>query len=160
MPNITCNRVFYAFSFSQVEPRSNKFFDGTDDYIEIPNSSELSSMGTLSVQAWVKKTSNPSSGVIIYKGGSNGLNVSYGLEENEVSNSIIFLVKNFSGTSSTSFDSDLLTLNTWHHIVGVYKDSFIKIYVLVICGLYTMNSWNLEHSFSFFQDLWFSMSKS
>ena len=38
-------------------------------------------------------------------------------------------------------------------------DSFIKTYLSVICGQYTTNSWNLEHIFSFFQDLWFSMSE-
>ena len=39
-------------------------------------------------------------------------------------------------------------------------DSFIKTYLSVICGQYTTNSWNLEHIFSFFQDLRFSMSES
>ena len=74
------------FCFNSCEncvlPNRSLSFDGVDDYIEIPNSSELSGMGTLSVQAWVKKTSNSSSGTIISKfgsGGSNGSNYSYSL---------------------------------------------------------------------------------
>jgi len=37
MPNITCNRVFYAYSFSQVQPKSIKFFYGINPIIMTSN---------------------------------------------------------------------------------------------------------------------------
>ncbi|SVE49918.1 uncharacterized protein METZ01_LOCUS502772, partial [marine metagenome] len=107
-------------------------FDGTDDYVQVGNNSELSGMSTLSVQVWVRKTTNPSSGSIISKwgsGSSNGSNYSYSIYEVDGSDLISFFIKTTSGTASTSFDSNELTLNLWRHIVGVYDGSDIKIYL-------------------------------
>ena len=70
-------------------------------------------MGTLSVQAWVKKTSNSSSGTIISKFGSgvsNGSNYSYSLYEVDGSDLMSLSLRRGTGASGTTFDSNSIDI--------------------------------------------------
>ncbi|MFC1704869.1 LamG-like jellyroll fold domain-containing protein, partial [Nanoarchaeota archaeon] len=103
-------------------------FDGTNDFINISNATNLQLKGTLSVSAWVK-TTDVNNTEIISKGGSSGnwewILLKYNTDE------LLFATSQCSGTDYLSYTTDGLSINdgNWHHIVGTASSSAVKIYV-------------------------------
>jgi len=106
-------------------------FDGSNDYVSTANTSSLSGSGTASVQVWIYKTSDPAAGIILYhgSGAADGSNFAYQIYEVAGSDLIGFYIRTSNGSTGVSFDSNDISLNTWHQIVGVYDGSNLKSYL-------------------------------
>ena len=100
-------------------------FDGSNDFIQIPNSSQLNP-DYITVEAWAKP-SKDSAGSIISKiddpnpGGNEEIYI-------RDRGSIQFLIRERGGNVHT-FDAGNLTDNQWNHVVGTYNGTVQKLYI-------------------------------
>lgn len=105
-------------------------FDGTNDYISFPVSASLNFSGsTVTVEAWIYPTSfatdywknTIASTDLDYKGyslrcGGNGV--------------LSFIANKAPGTSYNIYSNDnVLTLNKWQHVAGVFTGTYMYLYV-------------------------------
>ena len=109
-------------------------FDGTDDYISVPNTSDLR-MGSndFTVECWLyAKDFTGGNGLVSLWNYSGGLNRRSWLLYTGSSNEADFIVSS-DGTSSTqvvvSSPNNMLTVNEWNHIVGEKEGTTIRLYV-------------------------------
>ena len=98
-------------------------FDGSDDYIQVPNDISISPVNEITVEAWVYLTNdsqtmvrkNPSD--YLFEWGTNGTNIAGTTPQ--------WFVNTASGTyyiyGSDSYTS--LNKNQWYHVVGTYHSS-------------------------------------
>jgi len=106
-------------------PNYALLFDGQDDFVQIPDNSAYSFNSTFSVEAWVNfKTISNLNGSIVSKDDSIssrefGLEVTCGLQFVVFSDNNTWDYARFSNPS----------LNTWHHVAGVYDGSSIYLYL-------------------------------
>jgi len=103
-------------------------FDGVDDYVEVPHSSSLMPISSISISFWMKKLKDPLRGWVglFYKRGS----------ENSGYNGYSVLLQTdgsirweFPGVANAVVDSSVLANNTWYYIVAVYDGSSMKIFI-------------------------------
>jgi YVTN family beta-propeller protein len=105
-------------------------FDGTDDYVEIPNSASLNFAANqpMSLNLWVKRTSTSGSQIIFAKRPNCGAQVHYQLQWYEPYNWFTFC-------STTGFENgvtttvDKLPLNTWTYISITYDGAIATMYI-------------------------------
>ncbi|MEK7609986.1 MAG: LamG-like jellyroll fold domain-containing protein [Patescibacteria group bacterium] len=106
-------------------------FDGTEDFINIPNSTVFEPAQNITVSAWVKGGPQllPSYAYIFSKGADECLNGSYALYTG-VSGGISFYITNTDGTYfiSPDFGSSIWD-DEWHHVVGTYDGSVVRLFV-------------------------------
>ena len=95
-------------------------FNGTSDYIDCGQMSIVDGTQVLSVSAWIYPTDTDHRRILA-KGGQF---IFYYI----IGGHVAFGVNTVGGWDSAT-DHDVLTLNTWHQIVGTYDGTFIKIYV-------------------------------
>lgn len=94
-------------------------FDGTDDYVQTPDSSTLDITDQITIDAWI----NPSAlGSRIVDKITAGSGDGYLLDTNGG-------VVRFIGGSQVLSGSTLLSLNTWTHIAGTYDGATMMVYV-------------------------------
>ncbi len=103
-------------------------FDGVNDYVEVPNSASINPVNFVTVSAWIYPTapgqSNDSK--IIVKRHQTLANDNYSLGFTSGSRPEARIVI---GGSMKSIYGPVLSLNAWHHLVGVYNGSTLKLYV-------------------------------
>ena len=95
-------------------------FDGSNDYIQVPNAASLYAAGAFTVGAWVRRTGTPASqwgGYIYSDYNSEGGATSVSLVIEQSNKASLFIWEN----KATS--TDVLPLNTWTWVVGVYEGS-------------------------------------
>jgi hypothetical protein len=108
-------------------------FDGTDDYIQIADTSNLDLSQEFTIQAWI----NPNSGYgvqqashidIVSKWGSGGIdNAAYLLGINNQGN---ILPWTYSGTAGSYFKgSQTVPINTWTHVLMARTRNTSKVYI-------------------------------
>nr|NCR56027.1 hypothetical protein [Microcystis aeruginosa L211-07] len=104
-------------------------FDGTDDYVSIPHSSNLS-LTNFTIETWV----NPSQikgdwQPLITKEDSSGYQRNYGLfiEPNGVR--VLFSFTDTNGVNRYSFSQNSLIINKWNHIAMTYDGSKFNFYL-------------------------------
>jgi len=103
-------------------------FDGTGDYVEIANTTDLQLTSDFTVEAWVRADNWPSGVMVILRKGSVD-SINYLLRKDE-DNLPSFQVKstttdsNFALGSATDWGSD-----EWHYVVGTWEGDSVKIYV-------------------------------
>ena len=108
-------------------------FDGTGDYILVPNAASLYVSGAFSVGAWVYRTGSPSSswgGYIFCDYNSAGNACSFALLLNGSSatpNTVGFFWEN--GGAPQANSSTVLALNTWYHVVGTWDGTTRRLYI-------------------------------
>ncbi len=107
-------------------------FDGTDDYVSVPNSSSLSALSQITVDAWINPaTSSPKFyPAIVDKGNVGSYAESYALFLTQ-SDTLGFLV-NSNGTSSgrgVVFGATAIPTGTWTHVAGTYDGSEVCVWV-------------------------------
>ncbi len=106
-------------------------FDGSAEYVNIPDNNQLQVTGSLTLAGWVYRRgdSTGSSGTIIGK--DLDLNAGYSLEVKDSSEAspdkVRCLLNGLSGNSLHSTAS--IPNNTWTHIACVYNGSTIQVYI-------------------------------
>src|SRR3989344_1152293 len=85
-------------------------FDGSNDYVAIPNNSSIQTNGVITIAAWIYLTSTTAERIIV-KGIEYEFYVSGGLLRLNQDNTVIM--------QSTAYSY----INSWHHVVAVYSDS-------------------------------------
>ncbi len=109
-------------------------FDGSNDYINIPNNASLQLTSKVSVEAWVKINSTSGgmliAGKIIHGGSREG----YGLFANATNlggspGKIIFIAgRSWSDWWAITSNSALQT-NQWYHVCGTFDGRYLKVYI-------------------------------
>lgn len=103
-------------------------FDGSSNYIDIPNSASLNPANTLTLEAWVRWNIVPSTGnswaQIIDKNGDNGYQI-----QHSSGNSAFEFALQTSSARTYIIGTTAPVQGIWYHVVGVYDGSTIKIYV-------------------------------
>jgi hypothetical protein len=109
-------------------------FNGTSDYIEIPDSVSLSPTSAITVEAWVKadfETVSSSGRAILAKGDTPSIAPDYVLAVSS-SKQISFYISDSAGHAYPDpFPTTTYTIKTgkWYHIAGTYDGSMVKLYV-------------------------------
>jgi hypothetical protein len=120
-------------------------FDGIDDYVECPNDVSLEITGTaISLAAWVKYEAAGDYSAIAMKASNGEWWDGYGLYADSAV--INFYVSDYANRATKSFTAD----NQWHHVVGTYDGSNVRVYVDGVEGTpfsYTSNISNADHPF-------------
>ncbi|MFC1691007.1 LamG-like jellyroll fold domain-containing protein [Nanoarchaeota archaeon] len=97
-------------------------FDGTDDYIYVPNTNSLTSFPIgLTVSVWVKQTGSDTGGIVLSRWGVSGVESGYGLHSND----------NWymgDGTNWGFISAGRLRDSNWHHYVLVWDTSTMTSY--------------------------------
>ena len=100
-------------------------FDGAGAFVDVPDATKLKPSSAVSVEAWVKTTAT--SGVIVDKPYTAGTLVSYSLS---VASGKAKVAVDLSGSHSYSLSSTAsINDGQWHHIVGTWGSSSLKLYV-------------------------------
>jgi concanavalin A-like lectin/glucanase superfamily protein/type IX secretion system substrate protein len=124
-------------------PNSAFYFDGVNDYIDLPLSGLLLNEYTYSV--WVMLSSIPSAGTathILSIGSSRAGNTNGGDQAMKVLNASIFGwgLTGYTDPNSAlaTYDATGLTINTWNHIVATRSSNVQKLYIN--CNLVAIDS--------------------
>ncbi|MFA5013232.1 MAG: LamG-like jellyroll fold domain-containing protein [Candidatus Paceibacterota bacterium] len=95
--------------------------NGTNEYFSVIDDPIFNFTAQATVSLWVKSTST-GWGHLFYKGGSSYLNLVY-----DTDGLIEFRIKD-GGTTYSSGNGPYVFDNQWHHVVGTYDGSTVKIY--------------------------------
>jgi uncharacterized repeat protein (TIGR01451 family) len=103
-----------------VEPRNAIFYDGTDDYVGVPDNFSLDLTDTGTLEAWINISAPTPNGGIIHKGDNTNLSdEAYFLTLNAAGNRIVLGVNNGGGPITVT-SSTLLNTGVWYHVAGVF----------------------------------------
>jgi hypothetical protein len=102
-------------------------FDGSTNYVEIPNNDSFSITDTITIAAWTyMRTSASGEMAIVSKGGWEANNLPYELTETP-GDVIFWQFYNDAGRDGCSPDSP--PVGEWHHIAGTYDGIATKCYI-------------------------------
>ncbi|HII15248.1 MAG TPA: hypothetical protein HA362_02955, partial [Nanoarchaeota archaeon] len=100
-------------------------FDGIDDYIQVPNSASTNISGTsITVTAWLKWNMLSAYGGTVVKTSNSGWGDGYGIYVHN-DNTVKFFVNTYTNIASKAVTDD----GNWHHVVGTYNGSSVRIWV-------------------------------
>ena len=125
----TNNGTIYNDTSGSYGDNNSFAFDGTDDYIEIPNNSSLQITSNLTLSCWVKAGNVSGTNSIIDKF-YDGTDRSYMLRI--TSTTIRLSLGNTDGSSSIEYRSTaVLSNNIWYYITTTFSstDNEVKIYI-------------------------------
>lgn len=99
-------------------------FDGSNDYVGVPNSSSLQISGAITVEAWVYRHSQSRDEMIVSKrSGETGFILYFYWGHNKA----VFCT---GSTSLSGVESTIdIEANTWYHIAGTYDGEVRRIYI-------------------------------
>lgn len=104
------------------------YFNGSSDYIEIPNSSNLNISNQITLEVWAKWNIEPTSGndwaQILNKNGES----QYQIQHNFDNTGFEFAINTTSGRTWVIGNTNPVQ-NKWHHIVATYDGSMMQLYV-------------------------------
>jgi len=123
--SVACNCNCGSYDLDE-KVYSSLSFDGDGDFVEIPNDLSLNITGDkVSISAWVFVGNQVSDAGIITKGPSvNTERYMLGITSDERPR-----MRVYTGSYTQAVADDALAQNEWHHLVGTYDGSEIKIYV-------------------------------
>jgi len=102
-------------------------FNGSTDFVEIPNNDSLSITGEITIAAWTNMRANASGEMaIVSKGGWAANDLPYELTETP-GDVIFWQFYNDAGRDTCSPDSP--AVNEWHHIAATYDGTIFKCYI-------------------------------
>ena len=110
-------------------PATHLNFDGANDLVNLGTSlnTVLDPLNTITVEAWVRPSTNTGLGVIIGNyANSNQTSMQFLLRRD--SNSYSFWIQG-TGTFKNVIANNSVLVNTWQHVVGVWNGADLKIYV-------------------------------
>ncbi|HEY6730298.1 MAG TPA: LamG-like jellyroll fold domain-containing protein [Solirubrobacterales bacterium] len=100
-------------------------FDGTNDRVDVPDAASLDLTNAMTLEAWVKPTTNASWRTVMLKErGTNDL--VYALYS---SNGSKPRAENFTGAENTAAGTAALALNAWSHLAATYDGTNLRFYV-------------------------------
>lgn len=104
-------------------------FDGSNDYVSVPDANSLDLTNRMTLEAWVRPTANSGWRTVMMK--ENGNELAYGMYARESSNrpSGWLRINPTSGSSQSAVSSQALTLNTWSHVALTYDGTTMRFYV-------------------------------
>ncbi len=103
-------------------------FDGSDDYVDCGNDTSLNINDKITVMAWVKTTST-AHGYFVSKGTAWDEIGHYAIGQ-EYNDPLTFQLEIAGSGGTVELDSNIAVNDgQWHHIVGVYDDPVVKVYV-------------------------------
>jgi hypothetical protein len=105
------------------------FFDGSGDYVTIPDSPLLRPTNTLTISAWSRLSGSQVNNGFVgkrYADLSDPYN-SYLLGSNGFT--YVFCISNGTGGSQSCINTSALLDNTWYHVAGVYDGATMKLYI-------------------------------
>ena len=118
-------RVFGAAYWTVGQLLSALEFDGTNDYVEVPNASIFQVTSALSVTAWVKADSWPTGhrvAVVLRKGEGNPNNWQFSIRDGRLS-----LMLDVGDESGILGDTTLGT-GRWYHVAATWDGTTVKLY--------------------------------
>ncbi len=123
-----CDEDPYTFDLQGTggTPAATIDFDGTNDYVVVPQSSNFNiSSGSFTLECWVKSNTSGFSGLISKRNISTSAN-QYGLTTGG-SGKIEFVIGN--GSLKTIYSDDPINDNTWHHVAAVKDGTKMLLFV-------------------------------
>ena len=103
-------------------------FNGSSAYVEAPNSSSLNIVGSLTMEAWIKLPSVPTSyQPILDHSPSLGNEGGYDMYVTDTGKARMDIF--YYPSYQYLIGATTLTANVWHHIAGVYDGSQLRLYV-------------------------------
>jgi hypothetical protein len=106
-------------------------FDGTNDYVTVPDSLSLRITGPISVEAWIKRAAAGVQHSIMEKYGCAGAAPTVGgyAFRVGVNDKLVFWMLDDCNTGSAGFGNTALPADTWFHVAGTFDGSTIRIYL-------------------------------
>jgi hypothetical protein len=104
-------------------------FDGTNDYINIPNESYFDLSNNITVEAWIKVNSFTLNDQSIITKGNNGWALTRNGTSNSVKFSITYTPLFFSAQTYSVYGNRSVNDGKWHHIAATYNGSQAILYV-------------------------------
>lgn len=106
-------------------------FDGTDDFVEIPDHSALNPTDAVTVEAWIKAdafgTSSFSNSIVCKHGWGSG-NQGYVLRCG-ANGQVSFNIADVGGKWFEAVSGAILKTGIWYHVAGSYDGSAVKVYI-------------------------------
>lgn len=103
--------------------------DGTDDYLSVPDSEELSGLSYFTICAWVKPTDNRNFWILSKGiGGSSG-NREFALKLNHSGYAEVIIADESANTTINATSRRAISNNQWHYVVATWSGSELKVYV-------------------------------
>ena len=99
-------------------------FDGTNDRVDVPDANSLDLTTGMTLEAWVKPTTNVGWRTAILK--ERGADLLYALYS---SNGAKPRTENFNGAENTAAGTTALPLNAWSHIASTYDGANLRFYL-------------------------------
>ena len=99
-------------------------FDGTNDRVDVPDAATLDLTTGMTLEAWVKPTTNVGWRTVILK--ERGSDLLYALYS---SNGSKPRAENFSGVENTAAGTTALPLNAWSHVAATYDGTSLRFYL-------------------------------
>lgn len=105
-------------------------FDGNNDFVNCGTSlnSVIDPLNTITVEAWVRPTTNAGLGVIVGNYANNDQSSMQFLLRRD-SNNYSFWISGIPGNFKDVIATNAVTINTWQHVAGVWNGSELRIYV-------------------------------
>ncbi|NIP25719.1 MAG: hypothetical protein GWN67_15480 [Phycisphaerae bacterium] len=118
--------IFPAF------PGAALYFDGVDDYVEIPDSDSLNPTNEITISFWVYH--NGCAGIYKYAFCPNqryspGNSRSYYLIVNNGTNQVVLRIHSTASTGDSFYSNNAVGLNEWHHVTGTFNRGKAEIYI-------------------------------
>jgi hypothetical protein len=113
--------------FLQAGSQNSLSFDGSNSYLQVPNSASLNITGPITLEAWVKTNSSTTIENVLFRGDWTQNAYSYDLQ---IQNGKVRM-DSYCSVSVYSYAIGATTVSTgiWHHIAGVFDGSQVRVYL-------------------------------
>ena len=106
------------------------FFDGSNDYINIPDADILTPTGDFAFCAWAYRTSESATNTLFSKGAaSNDREWQLTCRDSGSGSTILLLIGDNGGNWNVALDGAAMALTTWTHILGQLRGTTAELYV-------------------------------